>query len=217
MAPEEGVVHDEEVPDPIEPVADAPVFAAAPPERLELSGGQLLVRTDPARTSRVVAAVNASLDHLRPWMAWAQEPATEESLGLFVAEAREAWDARREFNYSIVDSADFEVLGGCGLHGRLGPHGLEIGYWVHVDHVGGGLATTASRALTNAAFAIPGIERVRIQCEDGNTASARVPEKLGYALVGVEVPDDGPCANRPTQTWVVERAAWVAMEEHRRP
>lgn len=222
MAPASVVVHDVTVPDAAEPdtaqpAAEAPTFAAAPPERLELPGGQLLVRIDPARTPRAVAAVNASLGHLRPWMAWAQEPATEDSVGAFFAEAKEAWDARREFGYSIVDADDGEVLGGCGLHGRLGPHGLEIGYWVHVDHIGRGLATEASRALTDAAFAIPGIERVRIRCEDGNAASARVPEKLGYALHGVTVPDDGPCSGRPTQTWVVERGTWMARRDQPRP
>lgn len=218
MASAGPLVHDEAVPDPTAPVADgAPTFPVAPPERLELPGGELLVRTDPARTARAVAAVNASLDHLRPWMAWAQEPATEASLGAFFAEAQVAWEARRDFGYSIVDAGDTEVLGGCGLHGRLGPHGLEIGYWVHVDHSGRGLATEASRALTDAAFGIPGIERVRIRCEERNAASARVPEKLGYTSLGLEVPDDGPCAARSTQTWVVERDAWMAMGERHRP
>jgi len=227
VAPASVVVHDGTVPDTAQPAtaepdragaaADAPTFAAAPPERIELPGGQLLVRIDPDRTAKAVAAVNASLDHLRPWMAWAQEPATEASIGAFFAEARDAWDARREFGYSIVAADDDEVLGGCGLHGRLGPHGLEIGYWVHVDHVGRGLATEASRALTDAAFAIPGIDRVRIRCEDGNAASARVPEKLGYSLIAVEIPDDGPCASRPTQTWVVERDAWMTRRDQPRP
>ena len=186
------------------------MFADAPPERIDLPGGAALVRCRAARAERAVEAINASLGHLRPWMAWAQEPATIEGITTFFTEAEEAWEARREFGYSIVDQDDSAVLGGCGLHGRLGPAGLEIGYWVHVDHVGRGLATAASRALTDAAFAIPGIERVRIQCEDGNAASARVPAKLGYALQGVTVPEDGPCGGRPTQVWLVERAAWMA-------
>ncbi len=175
------------------------------------------MRIDPARTPQAVAAINASLDHLRPWMAWAQEPATDESLGAFFAEAQAAWDARRDFGYTIVDAADTEVLGGCGLHGRLGPNGLEIGYWVRVDQAGRGLATESARALTDAAFGIPGIELVRIRCEEANVASARVPEKLGYAFLGVEVPHDGPCASRPTQTWVVARETWMAQRDGRRP
>jgi RimJ/RimL family protein N-acetyltransferase len=102
------------------------------------------------------------------------------------------------------------VLGGCGLHARLGRHGLEIGYWVHVDHIGQGLATRASRALTAAAFDIDGVNVVRIQCEAGNARSARVPEKIGYRFEGVTVPESGPCEGRPTQVWLLDRAAWVS-------
>ncbi|MFP5255745.1 MAG: GNAT family N-acetyltransferase [Acidimicrobiia bacterium] len=191
-------------------MSEVPTFAAAPPERIDLPGGAALARCRVARAERAVQAINASLDHLRPWMAWADEPSTVEKVTTFFTESEGSWDARRDFGYSIVDQDDTAILGGCGLHGRLGPDGLEIGYWVHVDHVGRGLATAASRALTDAAFAIPGIQRVRIQCEDGNVASARVPAKLGYVLQGVTVPEDGPCRGRPTQIWLVERSAWMA-------
>src|SRR5438093_1311993 len=80
--------------------------------------------------------------------------------------------------------------GGChacrgrGLHRRIGPGGLEIGYWVHVDHVGHGYATTAAGALTTLAFEDPAITHVEIHVEPANAASNRVPEKLGFELVG---------------------------------
>src|SRR5690606_7480068 len=161
------------------------------------------------RTGAVVRAINESLEHLRPWMAWAAEPATDTSVGLFVATAVELWERRKDFGYSIVEAATDRVVGGCGLHGRVGRHGLEIGYWVHVDWAGRGVATAASRTLVEAAFGIDGIERVRVQCEDGNVRSARVPEKLGFRYEGIVEPADGPCAGRPTQIWWVERSAWI--------
>ena len=49
---------------------------------------------------------------------------------------------------------DDAVLGGCGLHGRLCVTGLEIGYWVHIDHIGRGLATDASAAWVSTASSI---------------------------------------------------------------
>jgi RimJ/RimL family protein N-acetyltransferase len=188
---------------------EAPTFPSAPAERIDLGVGVALVRARAHRAAAAVAAINASLDHLQPWMAWASEPATETGLAAFFATAEELWDQRKDFGYTIVDPADEVVLGGCGLHGRLGRHGLEIGYWVHVDHAGRGIATAVTRALTDAAFAIHGIERVRITCEDTNVRSARIPERLGYTFHGVSVPDGGVCAGRPTQTWVVEREAWM--------
>jgi len=191
-------------------MAPRPVtFPVAPPDRIDLPGGLVLQRASTERTAAVVTSVNTSLDHLSPWMEWAAEPATEASIGTFLAAAEELFEQRRDFGYSIVDSATGAVVGGCGLHGRLGRAGLEIGYWVHGDHIGHGVATEAARALTSAAFAIEGIERVEIHCHEDNVRSARVPERLGFTYEGLVVGEEGALAGRPTQVWVVGRAAWV--------
>ena len=189
--------------------ADAPAFAAAPPEHLDLALGVALVRAGPDVVASAVESINESLEHLRPWMAWAQTPATAESVGTVYGEAAAAWEARTDFTYVLVETATGRVIGGSGLHGRLGPHGLEIGYWLHGDWTGRGVATAAVRALTTAAFAVPGIERVRIQCAVDNVRSARVPARLGFRLVHADQPGTGPCAGVPTQRWEVERADWT--------
>ena len=172
-----------------------PTFAPAPPEHLPLSDGRALVRLRASRTAQSVEAINASLGHLAPWMAWASEPATEDSIGTFLAESEAGWEDGHDFGYSVVEGSGpaERVGGGCGLHGRIGPAGLEIGYWVAVDRAGRGLTTEVARALTDAAFGIAAVERVRICCAEENVRSARVPEKLGYRFLRLEVPDDGPC------------------------
>jgi RimJ/RimL family protein N-acetyltransferase len=190
---------------------EGPVFPAAPPARIELSGGRALVRWSADRAAAAMVSINESLHHLAPWMAWASQPATEAGLAVVFATGEQLWDQRRDFGFSIIEGRDERVVGGCGLHGRLDEHGLEIGYWVHADRIGHGLATETSGALTDAAFEIPGVERVRIQCDDRNVRSARVPAKLGYELQGVEVPEEGPSGGRPTQIWLIERPAWIAM------
>ena len=188
---------------------EGPIFPKAPPERIELSDGRAIVRGRADLAGAAVASINESLEHLRPWMVWAQEPATETSIATVFAAGEALWDRCRDFSYVIVEGDERRVIGGCGLHGRLDEQGLEIGYWIHVDRVGQGLATEVSRALTDAAFTIPGIDRVRIQCSDDNVRSARVPAKLGYAFLGVEVPGEGVCEGRSTQVWLMERAAWM--------
>ena len=187
-----------------------PTFTSAPPERIPLSAGRALARLRAARTAQTVAAINASLDHLSPWMAWAAEPATEETVRTFLEEAEAGWEAGHDFAFAVVEgrAGDEQVVGGCGLHGRIGPNGFEIGYWIAADRAGRGLATEVARALTAAAFDLEAIARVRICCEATNVRSARVPEKLGYRLLRVEMPEAGPCEGRSTQIWEVERADW---------
>lgn len=189
---------------------EGPVFPAAPPAPIELGDGVTLERIRGAHATAVTVAVNESLDHLSPWMAWADKPAEEAQRAVFMTAAEELWEKRRDFTYTVF-GPDGTVIGGAGLHGRQGPDALDIGYWVHVDHIGRGLATAVSRALTDAAFTIDGIERVRIQCDDANVRSARVPEKLGYELKGISVPEEGTCEDRSTQDWQVTRERWMSL------
>jgi ribosomal-protein-serine acetyltransferase len=75
---------------------------------------------------------------------------------------------------------------------RIGPGGLEIGYWVHPRHLRQGLATAAAAALTDAAFGLPGIGRVEIVHDEANVASSGVPRKLGFTEIARQPHPDGP-------------------------
>jgi RimJ/RimL family protein N-acetyltransferase len=124
-----------------------------------------------------------SLDHLRPWMPWAvHEPRTLAEHAATIAEWVTAWDNGDEFTYAITDP-DGRLIGACGLHRRLGPDALEIGYWVRATDTGRGVATAAAEALTNAAFTLAHIDHVEIHHDIANIASGRVPHTLGYTRV----------------------------------
>lgn len=148
----------------------------------------ILRRWAPSDLEAMERAVAESLDHLRPWMPWAaNEPLSREArAGLLDTFARQ-WETGEAFGYALL--LDDVVVGGFGLEARIGEGGLEIGYWIHVAWTGRGLATLATRALTDAALALPGVDRVEIHHDKANTASRRIPEKLGYVLVA-EVPDE---------------------------
>jgi ribosomal-protein-serine acetyltransferase len=153
----------------------------APPETLSHDTVSLR-RWRPEDAELCYRLVSESLGHLQPWMPWATA-----SYGL--ADAREYldrceadWVAGAAFQYLI--QAGGSPAGSAGLMARIGPGGLEIGYWVHPLFTGRGVATSASAALTEAAFALPGIDRVEIQHDELNLASGRIPAKLGYQQVG---------------------------------
>jgi RimJ/RimL family protein N-acetyltransferase len=171
-----------------------------PPEVL-VGPTVVLRRSVVADAEAVNAAALASLDHLAPWMPWA----TPEGVSVEAQRVRLAaltWAPGEEWGYLIREPGDDAVIGACGLMHRRGPGTLEIGYWVHVDHIGRGVATEAARLLTGAAVRIDGIERVWILTDEANVRSAAVPRKLGYVLHRVddtEIP--AASATGRTQWW----------------
>lgn len=114
-----------------------------------------------------------------------QEPEGVEAKIERLRRFRGAFDLGQDFVYGIFDPTETAVLGGTGLHTRAGEGAREIGYWIHVAHVRKGYATEAAMALTRVAFEIDGVERVEIKCDPRNTASAMVPERIGFGLESI--------------------------------
>ena len=126
-------------------------------------------------------AIDASLDHLRPWMPWASgEPTDLNAKIATLRYFRGRFDLNQDYVYGIFDPEETMVLGGTGLHTSLGPNAREIGYWIHAGHINQGFATEVSAALTRVAFEIDQVDRVEIHCDPANVRSASVPRKLGY-------------------------------------
>lgn len=178
-------------------------------ERLESQdGGLLLRRWVPDDAEALARAVAESADHLRPWMAWiTEEPVPVERRRARIVEWEDAWRAGGDVILGVF--FDGQVAGGCGLHRRLGPGGLEIGYWIHPGFLRRGLAMRTACLLTDAAFAVPGVERVEIHHDKANLASAGVPRKLGFRWLGEE-PDEpeAPAEVGIECRWGMDRDAW---------
>ena len=160
------------------------------------------------------AAVVTSIEHLWPWMPWiAFEPLTIADREARIVEWRHGWLDGGDATYGVFaqdDDGIDEVVGGTGLHRRIGAGGLEIGYWIHVDHVGQGYATELAHALTSAGLAQPGVHRIEIHHDQANVISGRVPKRLGYTWVGAT--DREPLAPGHTGvswTWRMTAADWA--------
>jgi RimJ/RimL family protein N-acetyltransferase len=131
--------------------------------------------------AKLKEAVDSSVEHLRRWLPWAaDEPESLERKLERIRRWRGDFDLGLDFVYGVFDLAEARVLGGTGLHNRVGPDAREIGYWVRADSIGKGIATEFAAALTRVAFEVDRIARVEIHVVVGNGASAAVPRKLGY-------------------------------------
>lgn len=186
--------------------------ASVLPERVE-GDGLVLRRWRPADAALQHRAVVESIAHLRPWMAWAaNEPQPLERRREMLAEWESAWASGGDVAFAVL--FDGRVAGSAGLHRRRGPGALEIGYWIHPEFLRRGFATTAARLLTDAAFSVDEIERVEIHHDKANVASAGVPRRLGYTLVG-EAPDrrSAPAEAGIDCTWRMTRDEWAAHRD----
>jgi RimJ/RimL family protein N-acetyltransferase len=155
----------------------------SPPPRVELDDALLRAWT-PDDAPLFGAALARSDAHLRRWTPWVVDGKVA-GLSLDERLARHAADFATgvEWVYGLFSRDGREVLGGAGLYPRIGPGGVEIGYWLAAGHTGRGLATRAADALARLAFDTADVDRVEIHCARENAASARVPARLGFQLV----------------------------------
>jgi RimJ/RimL family protein N-acetyltransferase len=178
------------------------VMTSVPPESIELAVG-LLGRIREADAEALAQAIAASFDHLRPWMPWATEAGRRlDAQRTYCRESEAEWDEGSDYIWLLWPLGDDAVAGSFGLHRRVGPGAIEIGYWVHADYVRRGYATAGAYALTAAALQLDDVERVLILTDEKNAASAAIPRRLGYRLDDVEIrPPEAPAESGRLQVW----------------
>jgi len=89
------------------------------------------------------------------------------------------------FEWGIARREDDLVIGTCTLHRIDRQHRrAELGYILHRDHWGQGLAGEALSALLNHAFGAMSLHRLEADIDPRNTSSIRSVERLGFRLEG---------------------------------
>jgi RimJ/RimL family protein N-acetyltransferase len=76
------------------------------------------------------SAIEASLAHLRPWMPWAeQEPEGLHRKAQRLRRFRARFEQGEDLIWGIFTIDETQVLGGVGLHHRIGAGAWEVGRW----------------------------------------------------------------------------------------
>jgi RimJ/RimL family protein N-acetyltransferase len=174
------------------------------PERIDLGGedGVHLRRITLDDVPTLHDAIVFSFAELHPWMPWCTEPVKIEEQREFVERGTKSWESAEAFNSGIFD-ADGTFLGTISLMDRVGPGGLEIGYWLRSDATGKGVMTRAAKMLTELGLGLPGIDRIEIHCDADNLRSAAVPRRLGFRLDREEDrPVTAPGESGRLQNWI---------------
>jgi RimJ/RimL family protein N-acetyltransferase len=156
------------------------------PDRFEMEG--LVLRSYlPGDGAKLFEAVDASRDHLAPWMPWIDAYHGAEDGERYARETRGKYLAATNFGLAIFSPDESELRGGCGFHlreGGLDKRAAEMGMWIRASQAGKGLGTKALEALIRWGFTEWPWLRLTWHCDSRNLASRRVPEKAGMRLEG---------------------------------
>jgi RimJ/RimL family protein N-acetyltransferase len=120
---------------------------------------------------------------------------------------RADWRNGGDASYGVF--RDGVIVGGCGAHHRQGPGCVDLGYWIHVDHIGLGYAVETAQALTAAAFDAADVAHVEIHHDKANVRSGAVPRALGFT----PGPEQSDGIHSPAEVgidcgWSISRADW---------
>jgi RimJ/RimL family protein N-acetyltransferase len=156
----------------------------------------------------VDAVVRANLDHLRPWMPWIKfEPLTRAERVSLIEQWTRDWEDGGDVVMGVF--LDGAAIGGTGLHRRVGPGAIEIGYWIDGAHTRQGYATEITAALTTAALDLDDIDTVHVHVDEVNEASAGVPAKLGFTRQRVDEREPGaPGESGRLGIWTIDADTW---------
>ncbi|MBB4846100.1 RimJ/RimL family protein N-acetyltransferase [Paucibacter oligotrophus] len=179
------------------------------PERIK--GERIILAAPVAGLGPILAAtVAASLEHLKPWMPWAQEAPSMEDSEAVMRRMQADFIARRDLCFQIyskaADGSCAEMLGGTGLH-RIDweLRKFEIGYWIRPSSAGRGYVSEAVRLLTELAFGQLRARRVEIRMDERNLASRAVAEACGFEFEGLLRSDALGVDGEPRDTQVYAR------------
>lgn len=129
----------------------------------------------------VYRAIMESLDHLKPWMPWAQGSQSVEASEVLCRMSRADFIARKDFVLSIYNASGSEFLGSTGIHRpNWTVPSFMIGYWIAQKHEGQGYVTETLHALTQYCFKVFQANRVYLTCDSKNTRSLAVMTRLGF-------------------------------------
>jgi len=144
---------------------------------LTLAGSGVLLREFRPQDWPQVHAY-ASLEETVRYMPWG--PNNEEASKDFVAQSMAAAHSVPRTNFTLaVTVPDNRVIGGISILLNPDDHGeAALGYCMHPRHWGKGHATEAARLMLNFGFSRLRLHRIIATCDEENTASIRVLEKL---------------------------------------
>ncbi|MEH7385881.1 GNAT family N-acetyltransferase [Bacillus sp. JJ1521] len=171
----------------------------------EFTTERLVIRMPkPGDGKAVHDAIKASINELKPWMPFAQNDQTEQDVELNIRSAHISFIKREDLRLLVFLKETGEFIASSGLHKiDWAVPKFEIGYWIDSRFSGKGYMTEAVKGIADFAFHELNARRVEIRCDEKNSKSRAIPQKLGFTLEAILKNDDlSPDSNELRNTCI---------------
>lgn len=127
--------------------------------------------------------IDSNRRELSRWMPWVKATSAVADASFYILSLNGIWGTG--MTYGIFEHS--RLAGTIGFqHASKRDFSVQIGYWLGKEFQGRGLARRALRILLEAVFIYAKVHRVSAKVALDNVRSARLLEKSGFTLEGVE-------------------------------
>jgi RimJ/RimL family protein N-acetyltransferase len=120
------------------------------------------------------------------WLGHKPAPYTMDDARAYVERRREHAATAQAVTWAVADADDDRILGTVLWFNWVPEVECELGFWLHPEARGRGLATRACTLALDHVFDTLGVQRVTAFAAAANTASRAVIERLGFRFYGIE-------------------------------
>jgi len=146
---------------------------------------ELLMRSfQPEDAAELFRAVDASRQHLRPWLNWVDPTTKPEHSQQFIQQSLQQLNNQEAIALGIFSGR--QIIGSVGMHNW--DHKLRkamLGYWIDKEHEGKGIIHKCMHRFINFLFEKTDLNKLEIHFVPLNTRSAVVAGKLGFKTEGI--------------------------------
>lgn len=141
----------------------------------------LLLRSyKPEDAPELFRCVDASREHLRPFLNWVDNTTRIEHSLQFIQMATTQLTNAEGFALGIYLQENRTLIGGIGMHNYMPEQGrAQIGYWIAKGHEGRGLMLRSAQRFIDFLFQRLQLNKIEIHCLPQNTRSLELARRLG--------------------------------------
>ena len=141
---------------------------------------RLILRAFCEKDLDVLADLMANADFMR----FSLGPQSREKTAEVLEKMQRRDRAGEPSQFAVIFRADSQLIGFCGFFCQNvdGVERIEIGYRLHPDYWGQGIATEAARAVRDHSFQVLKLDQVISLIHPDNIASTRVAKKNGVTV-----------------------------------